>query len=326
MKSLSQQDRINAIAPRIRELVGQYASGTFAEGGEALNAQVTELVENAGLVEVRSNVAVDKVGCFPGNRFGSMLIPVDVHYLISNAFFVNGWNSGKWDCMALTIPPALRHAWVQANRDLVTKSEGLLPEVVDMNDLVTGRGSHGMAALRGIKFGCRTSDPNVADDSGRVSMAKVIQKQPSMRTPLETGVTIMVLPGELEVACPGVFKLLSEVGNVSNASYRLKTVLQTCQSIHAMAKQSDCSDESWARIRVQAAMGLPKHEADRIDDICSFVCKWSGGDDGHILQNLEDYEKTLNVRRKIRSDDLGKLASCDLDDAPHIVPVAWELH
>ena len=62
MKSLSQQDRINAIAPRVRELVGQYASGTFAEGGEALNAQVTELVETAGLAEVRSNVAVDKVG------------------------------------------------------------------------------------------------------------------------------------------------------------------------------------------------------------------------------------------------------------------------
>ena len=44
MKSLSQQERINAIAPRVRELVGQYLSGTFAEGGEALNAQVTELV------------------------------------------------------------------------------------------------------------------------------------------------------------------------------------------------------------------------------------------------------------------------------------------
>ncbi len=44
MKSLSQHEHIDASAPRVRELVGQHASGTFAEGGEVLNAQVTELV------------------------------------------------------------------------------------------------------------------------------------------------------------------------------------------------------------------------------------------------------------------------------------------
>jgi len=318
----TQKARIELIAPTLRGLVQQHQLGLYPEGPEALNAHMTKLIKEAGLAEVKVSL-VDRIGCFPGNRHGAMLVAVDVHSILSEGFATNGWNVSKWECMCLTIPESVQASWKQANIDLVNRSDGLLPDIVDM-ELATGRGSHGAAALRSIKFACTAIDPKVADEHGKVSLAKLLEKQPSLRDPIVNGVPVTVIPGELELAAPGVFAVLSEVGNASNSVYRLQTTLQTCVRIHALVKQSaDPEEPNWSLIGKQASIGLSKSDSDQIDNLCKFVAKWSGGSDGHILQDLETYEKALTSRRKLRSSDLEKLANVNMDDIPLIVPVTW---
>lgn len=318
----NQKARIESIAPALRGLVHQHQHGTYPEGPEALNAKMTKMINDAGLAEVKVAL-VDRIGCFPENRHGAMLVAVDVHSILSEGFATNGWNVSKWECMCLTIPDPVQASWKQSNINLVNRSDGLLPEIIDM-ELATGRGSHGAAALRCMKFGCRAIDPKVADEHGKVSMAKLIEKQPSLRDPIVNGVPVTVIPGELELAAPGMFAVLSEVGNASNSVYRLQTTLQTCVRIHTLVKQSaDPEEPNWSLIGRQASIGLSKYDSEQIDHLCKFVAKWSGGSDGHILQDLETYEKALTSRRKLRSSDMEKLANANMDDLPLIVPVTW---
>lgn len=317
---MTQADRIAKVAPALRVLVKQYKDGSFPEGSEAMNDKMTKLIQEAKLSELR-NVSVDRMGCFPGNRFGAGLVPVDVHYVLSEGFGKNGWNPRKWECMCLTIPEALKDEWTSYNHELVKQSQGLLPEICDV-ELVTGRGSHGTAALRAIKFGCQAIDPAVADEQGRVSAAKVVEKQPSLKAPLDDGVMVTVMPGELELACPGLFSVLSEIGNVSNSVYRLNTALQSAVRIHQIATHYGLdSDPDWDVISKQASRGMPQREIEKLPELCKFVQEWAGGADCHILKDLEAYEKSLQTRRKLRFEDLGKLASCSLQDLPCIVPV-----
>ena len=225
--------------------------------------------------------------------------------------------------MAITVPELVKKEWTDFNIKIVKQSNGLLPEIVDM-DLATGRGSHGTGALRGAKFGCLASKRTkmLADDFGRITSGALFIKQPSLKVPIEEGVRVTVIPGELELACPGMFAALSQVGNVSNSVFRLSTPLQVCVRIHSIAKAYGVDEEpNWEAIGKQASSGLPPSEAVKIDKLCKFVQAWSGGPDGYILSDLEAHEKSLDHRHKLRFDDLGRLSNCELQDLPHIVPV-----
>ena len=283
---------------------------------------MTKLIKDNELSEVKV-VSIDRIGCFPGNRWGAGLIAADVHYVLGEGFAKNGFNVQKWECMALTVPELVKKEWTDFNIKIVKQSNGLLPEIVDM-DLATGRGSHGTGALRGAKFGCLASKRTkmLADDFGRITSGALLTKQPSLKVPIEEGVPVTVIPGELELACPGMFAALSQVGNVSNSVFRLSTPLQVCVRIHSIAKAYGVDEEpNWEAIGKQASSGLPPSEAVKIDKLCKFVQAWSGGPDGYILSDLEAYEKSLDHRHKLRFDDLGRLSNCELQDLPHIVPV-----
>eukprot|EP00930_Biecheleria_cincta_P062811 TRINITY_DN48257_c0_g1_i1.p1 TRINITY_DN48257_c0_g1~~TRINITY_DN48257_c0_g1_i1.p1 ORF type:complete len:176 (+),score=23.28 TRINITY_DN48257_c0_g1_i1:1-528(+) len=152
----------------------------------------------------------------------------------------------------------------------------------------------------------------------------MVEKQPSLKIPIEHGVPVTVIPGELELGVPGVFAVLSDVGNASNSVFTLQTTLQTCVRTHAPAKASPNPDDpDCAVIGKETSINLNKHDAVHIDGLCKFVEHWSGGPSGHILQDLEDYKKTLTQRRKLRHEDLGKLAMVSLGDCPNIIPVTW---
>ena len=213
------QERVKMVEGELRELVQAHEAGTYPEGAEALSAKITSILKEAKLIEVRTNVQVDNVGVHPSNRGDSGLVPFDVHGLLFETFFENGYNEEKWGCVAITTPPKDKEAWLEINMGLNKKSNGLLPPISDM-ELATGRGSYGIAALRACKVPTLSSNPDIADHSGHVSLHKIIDRQPSMRIPLERGVPIKVLRGEVEEAVPGLFKVISRAGNVTNSQYR----------------------------------------------------------------------------------------------------------
>ena len=316
--SKSVSERVNGIKVELSALVQAHNDGTYTEGPEALFAEVEELLESAGLISVET-CDVGSMGVFPGNREGSMLVPSDVHGLLAETFMVNGYNAKKWECEALSVPPSLKVQWLQANQELVARSDGLLPAIHDL-DYATGIGSHGTAALRAMKFPCRAIHAETAGPDGMVSFGKITAKQPSLKKPVERGVTMRVIRGELEEAVPGTFQVLSRLGNVSNSHYRLQTTLQSCLRIHQVAvnMKKTIGDIDWNKVGVQASIGMTTAEARNVDKLCTFVQHWSGGDDCPILKQLESFEKTLHHKRFIRADDLATLGECD-QQYPRIV-------
>lgn len=312
--------RVLDIQTNVNRLVQEHTADTYAEGPEALNAEMWRLIESASLVS-EDEIDITNVGVFPGNRENSMLVPADMQGLLGDTFYVNGFNASKWDCVALSVPPALKADWLKANQDLVAKAGGLLPEIHDL-DLATGIGSHGTSALRALKFGCTAIHPHIADDNGKVSFAKMLAKQPSMHKPVVQGVKIKIIRGELEVACPGAFQLLSRLGNVSNSHYRLQTTLQSCMRIHNLAKAQNQASGTvdWEHVANQAKIGMTTAESDNVLKLCEFVKNWSGGDGGEVLIELEQFEKTLHHKRYIPVSLLAVLADCD-HQYPQIVQV-----
>ena len=134
-----------------------------------------------------------------------------------------------------------------------------------------------------------------------------------MKIPLERGVPIKVLRGEVEEAVPGLFKVISRVGNVTNSHYRLQTTLQSCKRIHQIAvpRANLVDGIDWDKVGCLAKIGMHPKEAMNVSKLCHFVQSWSGGSKGEILADLESYEKTLHRKRSILADDLQVLAECD---------------
>jgi hypothetical protein len=298
-----------------------HEAGTYEEGPEALNATLTRILSNAQLTEMRS-VQVDRIGVHPDNREKAKLIAYDVQGLIYQTFYINGFNPDKWECCALTILPEVYDFYMSENKKVVSESAGLLPPIYDM-ELATGRGSHGVSALRCLKYPTRSAHPEIANSNGEISMSKVLEKQPSLKEPLEKGVMVRVLYGEVERLVPRIFSMFSRLGNVTNSHFRLQTCLQSCKRIHAIAVPMMDEGEgiNWDKVGRLAAIGMNPAEVDNISKLCAFVQRWSGGKDAKILDDLESYEKTLLFRRNILAADLQILAECEIDEYDRIIPV-----
>jgi hypothetical protein len=310
-------DKIEKVAPTLKKMVLQHNEGSYPEGVEAFNASMTGILMAANLIEKRQ-VPIERVGVFPGNREGAMLVPVDMQQL-ALTFYQNGFNPDKWDAMALTVPACdAGKAWVQDNVQLVEGSQGLLPPISDA-EILTGRGSHGTSALRAMKLGCKSIHPELAGSDGCMSIGKIVEKQPSLRRPIYEGPVYQIIPGELELAVPGIFQVLSRIGNASNSTFQLQTTLQHCSRIHSLAVQQSVPD--WDKIARIASIGMEPGYTDHVRKYIVFVQAWSGGANAAILRDLEKYERTLTVRRKLNPDDLELLAKVDIVQAPKIVPV-----
>ena len=102
--------------------------------------------------------------------------------------------------------------------------------------------------------------PEMATHVGEISMRNIIQSQPSMRKPLEEGVLIKVLHGQVEKAVPGLFAMVSRVWDVMNSHYMLQTTLPSCTrswSIASYMQQSNPDGEvGWDKVARLAVVGM----------------------------------------------------------------------
>ena len=150
-------------------------------------------------------------------------------------------------------------------------------------------------------------------------MNLIVNKQPSMKAPLENGVRIKVLHAEVEHAVPGLFTVISRIGNVTNSHYRLQTTLQSCKRIDSIAAPMMEVGIDWEKVARIACIGTHPKESENIGKLCAFVQRWSGGKNGEFLNDLERYEKTLQFRRSILASDLQQLSECDLPEYERII-------
>ena len=313
--------RVATISPIINAMIEEHDNEANSFGVEAFQEDVVARIKAAGLMAT-TWVPVDHVGVHPDNREQSMLVPIEVHDLLRR-MAQDGWSYKKWDALGCEIPEGpLGQAWRQANEDLVKTSDGLLPPYQkDMLTILTGRGSHGTAALRAMKMPTKGVHQEVCSD-GLVSRSKICEKQPSLKQPLENGCPYEVIKAELVVACPRLMEVLSRAGNAGHNVFRVQTVLQHCNRIHnlAVARQKANKDMDWDAVAKQACIGMGADFLEDARKLAEFVRAWSGGEDGHILRDLEGYERTLKVKRKLYPHDLLAISKIDFIDGPRYIP------
>ena len=55
---------------------------------------------------------------------------------------------------------------------------------------------------------------------------------------------------------------------------------------------------------------------------CAHLSRIGRGEEGRVLRDLQNYEQTLTVHRKLKPDDLETLGKMSVPEA-RIVPVSW---
>ena len=320
-KDASINERVSCVAPAINSTIESFELEDT--GVEAFQEKLLKMTRDAGLLEEQRH-DVENVGVHPDNREGSMLVPVDAQDLLRH-WVVGGWSWAKWNALATPIPSGnIGDEWRAKNAELAKNSNGMLaPCNADKLAVVTGMGSHGTAALRALKMGAKGAEglAEFCDDKGCLSMSKVLERQPSMKLPFEQGCPYSVIRAELCLACPRMMENLSRAGNASHNVYRAQTTLQHCSRIHNIAiNVKDGNNIEWDDVARKASVGMGPDFFKAASHISAFVRAWSGGSDAHILKDLEKYEKTLKIKRKLYPSDLGELAKIDSIDLPKYVP------
>jgi hypothetical protein len=320
-KGLSMADRVNVISPIINMMIEDHDSGDSALGVEAFQEDLIGRIRAAGLME-KKWIMPEWVGVHPDNREKAMLVPIDVHDLLARVA-QDGWSFKKWDALACEIPTGpVGQEWRRQNEELAKGSDGLLaPYQGDMLQVLTGRGSHGTAAVRAMTMGAKGIHPEICAE-GFVSRSKICERQPSMEYPLSKGCPYDVIKAEMVIACPRLMEILSRTGNAGHSVYRVQTALQHCNRIHqlAVSRQRGGKAVDWIAIAKQACIGMGTEFLDDAKKLMEFVRVWSGGEDGHILKDLERYERTLKVKRKLYPHALQSISKVDFVDGRRYIP------
>lgn len=317
---MSKMDKIKKVAPELRELVQAHEEGTFAGGVAALNSLMIKKIDDSGLLS-REIHHVGKAGTHPDNREKTMLVPIDAHDLLLR-FQEDGYDPSLWDGMAVTIPEGkIGEQWRMANEKLVRESEGLLADMdASSLEILTGRGSHSTAALRCALYGSASPHDKLCDAHGRVSKSVLLQHQPSWQQPLEQGLMYTIFPGELEVEVPGLLAALSRMGNAHHDVFRQKTTLQMCNRIHALLKSKTHEKKDVDAIAQIAVSGNGGNQyLPQCKQLVSFVQAWSGGVNAWIIQELEQFERSCQLKRKLAAADMKSLADVDMLHAPDYI-------
>ena len=138
----------------------------------------------------------------------------------------------------------------------------MLPKVEDATELciATVRCSHTTATLRVIHGGARCLNKDFSDDNGRVSLARICERQPSFKEPLGRGLRYNVISGLLVTRCPNLMKLMAQSGNADHGTARLATTVQRAKKVWMIAKAEPSFDtaEAWAKVSRIAALGMPQ--------------------------------------------------------------------
>eukprot|EP00959_Pyramimonas_sp_CCMP1952_P282244 5899341-Pyramimonas_sp.AAC.1 len=100
---------------------------------------------------------------------------------------------------------------------------------------------------------------DISDASGRISMARICERQPSFKEPLERGLRHSVISSLLVARCPELMKLLAQSGNAGHGAARVATTVRRVKKVWPIARAQTSLDtaDDWAKVERVAALGMP---------------------------------------------------------------------
>ena len=307
---------VAAVCDIINDVIVEWFGGLIKDGEETFQENMCALMKAACLMPTRW-VPLDAIIVYPGNREGAGLIPVDAHDLL-RIFKIKGFSWQKAaGAQAAEIPPNVRYDWINFNVKLAAGSKGLLPPVkAERAQVATTRGSHSCAALRIMEFAAKGIHKDLCVD-GTVSKTRCVEAQKSLAEPCEKGMKLDVICYQLVDACPHLMQVMSRTGNADHDTARVQTALQSCWRMLNLSKLYP--EDLQATLRA-ACQGKPAEYESVAKNFLEFTDKQAGGPDGPVLVELEQFEKTLEFKRKLDDQTFGSLAQVNIPGCRRIVP------
>ena len=154
-------------------------------------------------------------------------------------------------------------------------------------------------------------------EGGKMSMSKICRSDPGLQDAIKQGLKWLVYKSEVEQLYPAFPSLVQEARN--QHLVREENEIQLLLRMHEMAQRESRSSDGavdWGHLvkRVFAANAL--HD---VNALASFVCRWSGGDDGQLLRELLDFHRShVPSDRVIPSCTFQSLAALKLSADEHV--------
>ena len=198
-------------------------------------------------------------------------------------------------------------AAIEANDRWIKLSGGLLPELSQLKLLSVG-GAHTNGFLRAIRAGCRTTEPKLADESGKLNKDALCVNRAEFRDAVEHGLSWLVIHAEAQVVWPMLPQLVQKALNTQAEGQQSE--VEVMLDVHSMVKMYISNGEpvDWTAINEAACQSLPPCSS-YIGAISGYVREHGG--DGELLNELSKLQKACEctgARRNIGGEMLYKLA------------------
>ena len=315
--SLSEADLLKGCA-EINEKIDEYEAISDKGLLQALVEWILIFMLERGFA-VKERVRPEYVGVHPCNRGGTGLVASSVVALLQ-FILRNGW-SWRMVSKASAVEIAPDDTAIQEFNDrLVKNSGGLLASRTHEIRLASLECSHTTASLNCIRTGCKHPGSLIADQTGKLSIARCEERSREMARAVKEGIEYTVIKHQVATRVPRLCALLSKAGNLDHEAYQHETTWQVLFHMHS-ASQAPNAD--WDTICAEIAAHKPSLQP-VLNSMGRFVEKWSGGADAPLLHNVDRFVKTLANVRTLPPVVYATVADIDLAEAPTYIEAAFK--
>ena len=298
---------------------------TFKKQYEAADAQVMiirdcvkKLLREVGLMTTEQLLS-KYMGTHPKNRYGDMVIPIDVSALISSIYTIGFSSKALQDPTCFMVPPhghPRRDECVGRNRSLIEGSGGLLAPFDDYEEIrdLSVTCGHTSQGFRSWLAGWCHSDERFTSD-GRLSLRRLEEAQPPYFKAITEGVQWDRIHWIAEDHFPWVAELMQESGNASQSVARCESRLELMLKMAGIAERLEklhgsepVEFDRWERVEREALRaGTPFR--DEIHGLAVFVRELSGGVlSPWMLHELRDFGHQCQTSRVVRGSVMQAVA------------------
>ncbi|CAK0859387.1 unnamed protein product [Prorocentrum cordatum] len=253
------------------------------------------------------------------NRSGAGLDPFDAHCLIDK-ILARGCVQSKTAMSCRFEAHPIKSEAFGFNEKLWHNSDGMLAPVQkeDLNFLSVG-GSHTVGGMNAVESRCATFLTDTAED-GHLSIDKCTAKSPEYADAVLNGFPWRAIRYQVDERFPLLAQALVECLNSGHNTERTAAKIQILLEVFTKGKQNLAShgEFKWAAVP-RAAEASEAHVKGQVLDMTAFVERWSGGDSGSCLRELDAWPKTLRSRAGVQGSTFKMLAGLEIDRMPEAV-------
>ena len=129
---------------------------------------------------------------------------------------------------------------MDCNRGLISGADGLLAPMSGQERLLTVACSHTVAGFRAAAAGCRSSEPSLQHDAGKINMESLTSSDPVMKDVIDNGLEFLIIPDWVaNVFGAELAELAQSALNAEHSAYNQASELQVMSTMAIYASTSD---------------------------------------------------------------------------------------